>query len=229
MSERAMRWVWMGGSAAIVLVVALAVWQFWPKVPVAPSPAAAPVDSVPAVMYGPHALPRWAWDEIPWRSVRFTPPTGHWVYYAAAKREFWVIPGAPLHEGADAPDEQVLSSAAVAVLTEVYFDKDTFKDWQDLEYTLASFFCARGTSEADYVTCDPTPSGEVRGTNPFGLPLHSFRYPKVSHQTNQRVGTATFTVVRFEPEGSFGLLLHAVDEARGQAPIRTIAQSLERS
>jgi len=230
MMEWVKRWKWVIAIAA-ALVVALAVWQFWPK-------STAPVEEVvldtpqPAPIvprYGPETPKRWAWDEIPWRLVRFTPPAGYWVYYSEAKREYLVLPGTPLYRGADAPDEEALYTQAVAIFTEIHFDEGTFKDWKDTEYTMAEFLCARGTSEEDYTLCTPEASGDVYGTNPFGLPTHAFRYPKKAYQTKERIGNAPFTAVRLGPNGTFGLLFYAVNESRGLAPMRTIVQSLERT
>jgi len=231
MMEWVKRWKWgIAIAVAAALVAALAVWQFWPK-SVAPVEEPVPeVQPAPIVeRLGPAVPARWAWDEIPWRLVRFTPPAGHWVYHSAAKREFLILPGTPLYRGADAPDEEALYAQAVAVFTEIHFDENTFTDWENTEYTMAEFLCARGVSEMDYTLCTPTPSGDVYGTNPFGLPTHSFRYPKKSYQTKERLGDAPFTAVRLGPNGTFGLLFYAVDESRGLAPMRVIVQSLERT
>lgn len=230
MPEWAQRWKW-GIASVALLIAALVMWQVWPKYSSSDVPAAAPepMPSAPVVVYGPEPLPRWAWDEIPWRLVRFTVPSGHWVYYSQTKREFLVVPGTPLHDGADAPDEDTLYAQAVAVFTEIHFDQSTFKSWEDTEYTMAEFLCARGTSEEDYVICPRQPSQDVTGVNPRGLPMHTFVYPKTAYQTKERIGHAPFTAVRLGANGTFGLLFYALDESRGRAPVRTVVQTLVRT
>ena len=228
---RRLKWVI---AIATVVAVAVVAWQWipWPEsASDAPEEHAAetPAQEEPLVFYGPEVPLQWAWVDIPWRSSRFTPPPGHWVYFARWKREFLILPGEPLPLGAPAPDEEALYNQAAVIITEAYFDQQSFSSWEEMELTMAEFACARGTTEEDFTLCRREPSGSVQGMNPFGLPYRSFILPKVSYQTKESLGVAPFTVVRLGPNGTFALVFYAVDPVRGPSLMRAMAQSLERT
>jgi len=226
------RTLWIGAGAVLALFAAgfLAWWFLWLKAPAAEAPAPEVTEEVqePVVVYGPEVPAQWAWDDMPWRLTDFVVPRGHWVYFSRWNREFLVIPGTALPEGAPAPDEDALYAQAVVIFNDAYFDQESFSSWERFSLTMAEFGCARGTSEEDYVLCDATPVRQSSGNTPVG-PYTSFSLSKRAYATQASLGFAPFTMVRLGQEGLFGILFYAQDASRGTPLMQQMVATLTRT
>jgi hypothetical protein len=221
---------WIGGGVLVAAVAAAGVWFFLthPLTPPAPADSQTEIGQPTVIVYGPAVPMQWSWTEIPWHLTRFTVPEGHWVYFSRWNREFLVIPGEPLYEGAPEPNEEELYKKAVIIFNDAYFEKESFVSWDRFMLTLAEFGCARGTSEADYVLCDDEPVRRSSGTTPVGA-YTSFALPKRSYATQESLGVAPFIMVQLGvKEQRYGILIYAVDASK-EAMALQFAKSLKRT